>query len=148
VFQENWQSDATFEKLVRFTIYNYRHLRPALGSHNIRSLAHGIATARHIGLPPLGLELQMLYGMAEAEKDAFVAMGNRLRVYMPFGELIPGMAYLVRRLLENTSNDSFLRTSFDVQLSPEEMLMNPWDHADGQPAPGEKNAALSSGAAA
>src|SRR5690606_6831739 len=64
VFQEKWQSDATFEKLVRFTIYNYRHLRPALGSHNIRSLAHGIATARHIGLPPLGLELQMLYGMA------------------------------------------------------------------------------------
>ena len=135
VFQEKWQSDATFEKLVRFTIYNYRHLRPALGSHNIRSLAHGIATARHIGLPPLGLELQMLYGMAEAEKDAFVAMGNRLRVYMPFGELIPGMAYLVRRLLENTSNDSFLRTSFDAQLSPEELLMNPLDHANGQATP-------------
>ena len=38
--------------------------------------------------------------------------GHRLRIYMPYGELIPGMAYLVRRLLENTSNDSFLRASF------------------------------------
>jgi len=147
VFQQKWQSDATYEKLVRFTIYNYRHLRPALGSHNIRSLSHGIATARHIGLPPLGLELQMLYGMADAEKEAFVAMGNRLRVYMPFGELIPGMAYLVRRLLENTSNDSFLRTSFDAQLSPEELLMNPLDHANGHASPQPGETAAASGAA-
>ena len=40
------------------------------------------------------------------------SLGQRLRVYMPYGELIPGMAYLVRRLLENTSNDSFLRAGF------------------------------------
>ncbi len=54
----------------------------------------------------------MLYGMADAEKQVLVELGHRLRIYMPFGELIPGMAYLVRRLLENTSNDSFLRASF------------------------------------
>ncbi len=146
VFQQKWQSDANFEKCVRFTIRNFRHLRPALGSHNIRSLAYGIATARHVGLPPLGVELQMLYGMADAEKDAFIALGNRVRVYMPFGELIPGMAYLVRRLLENTSNDSFLRTSFDEQLSPEELLMNPLDHADRQAKSSAAGAAPASGA--
>ena len=50
------------------------------------------------------------------------AAGHRLRIYMPYGELIPGMAYLVRRLLENTSNDSFLRASFIEQVSPEELL--------------------------
>ena len=88
------------------------HLRPALGSHNLRSLAHGIAVARHSGLPTDGFELQMLYGMADAEKQALVDLGHRLRIYMPYGELIPGMAYLVRRLLENTSNDSFLRAEF------------------------------------
>ena len=40
------------------------------------------------------------------------SLGHRVRIYTPYGELLPGMAYLVRRLLENTSNDSFLRQGF------------------------------------
>ena len=100
------------------------YLRPALGSHNLRSLAHGIAVARHLGLPKTAFELQMLYGMADAEKQALVELGHRLRIYMPYGELIPGMAYLVRRLLENTSNDSFLRASFLEDVSLDELLQN------------------------
>ena len=47
--------------------------------------------------------------MGEAIGRALAAQGERVRVYVPFGELLPGMAYLVRRLLENTSNDSFVR---------------------------------------
>ena len=112
VLQQKWESDANFERQSRFVLRNSAYLRPALASHNIRSLAHGLAVARHIGLPQTGLELQMLYGMADAEKQVFVDLGYRLRIYMPYGDLIPGMAYLVRRLLENTSNDSFLRASF------------------------------------
>ena len=106
-------------------------LRPdLLASHNIRSLAQGIAVARHIGLPQGGFELQMLYGMADAAKQVFVDMGYRLRIYMPYGELIPGMAYLVRRLLENTSNDSFLRATFAVKMSRvEKLIMNPLEHS-------------------
>ncbi len=129
VFQQKWESDANFERLTRFVMLNHEHLRPALGSHNIRSLAHGIAAAEHLGLPREAFELQMLYGMADAEKQALVDAGYRLRIYMPYGELIPGMAYLVRRLLENTSNDSFLRASFTEQVSPEVLLMNPLEHA-------------------
>ncbi|MBI1902810.1 MAG: L-glutamate gamma-semialdehyde dehydrogenase [Planctomycetia bacterium] len=125
VYQQKWQSDANFEELTRFLFCNWDHLRPALGSHNLRSLAHGIAVARHVGLPQLAFELQMLYGMADAEKQIIVDLGNRLRIYMPYGELIPGMAYLVRRLLENTSNDSFLRASFTELVSPEMLMMNP-----------------------
>ena len=59
-----------------------------------------------------GFEFQMLYGMAEPIKTALVSMGQRVRVYTPYGELLPGMAYLVRRLLENTANESFLRAGF------------------------------------
>ena len=125
VFQQKWQSDANFERLTRFLIRQHDVLRPALGTHNVRSLAYGIAVARHLGLPKSGLELQMLYGMGDAEKQILVDMGHRLRVYMPYGELIPGMAYLVRRLLENTSNDSFLRTSFSEHVAVEKLLMNP-----------------------
>ncbi len=130
VFQEKWQSDASFERATRFVMLNHEHLRPALGSHNVRSLAHGIAVAQHLGLAREAFELQMLYGMADAEKQAIVDAGYRLRIYMPYGELIPGMAYLVRRLLENTSNDSFLRASFTEQVAPEALLMNPVEHPD------------------
>ncbi len=54
----------------------------------------------------------MLHGMGDPIKQAVRGMGLRLREYAPVGELIPGMAYLVRRLLENTANDSFLRQTF------------------------------------
>ncbi|MCG2831600.1 MAG: bifunctional proline dehydrogenase/L-glutamate gamma-semialdehyde dehydrogenase, partial [Desulfobacteraceae bacterium] len=50
-----------------------------------------------------------------------------LRLYTPIGKMIPGMAYLVRRLLENTSNESFLRLSFKEGVSREELLKNPLD---------------------
>jgi RHH-type transcriptional regulator, proline utilization regulon repressor / proline dehydrogenase / delta 1-pyrroline-5-carboxylate dehydrogenase len=127
VFERKWETDANYERLSRFLISHHRYLRPALGSHNIRSLAYGLAVARHVGLPESGLELQMLYGMGDPEKQVLVDMGYRMRIYMPYGELIPGMAYLVRRLLENTSNDSFLRASFAEHISPETLLMNPSD---------------------
>ena len=116
VFQQKWETDANFERLTRFLLRNHAFLRPALGSHNIRSLAHGMAVARHLGVPASGLELQMLYGMADPEKQVLVDLGYRLRIYMPYGELFPGMAYLVRRLLENTSNDSFLKAGFSEHV--------------------------------
>ncbi|HEV3024660.1 MAG TPA: L-glutamate gamma-semialdehyde dehydrogenase [Pirellulales bacterium] len=135
VYQQKWQSDANFEKLARFLLRHHESLRAALASHNIRSLAHGIAVARHLGLPNTSFELQMLYGMGDLEKQALVDMGHRMRIYMPYGELIPGMAYLVRRLLENTSNDSFLRASFTDCVSTEKLLMNPIDVGRQGPTP-------------
>src|SRR5262245_10907052 len=84
-----------------------------------------MALAQTMDLPPSAYEIQMLYGMAEPIKDALVRMGQRVRVYTPYGELLPGMAYLVRRLLENTANDSFLRASFTDRVSEEVLLMNP-----------------------
>ena len=66
-------------------------------------------TPRRRGIPDTGYEIQMLYGMAEPIHAAIRRLGLRLRVYAPVGELVPGMAYLVRRLLENTSNESFVR---------------------------------------
>ncbi len=127
VYQNKSQTDVNFEQQTRFTLRNHRRLRTALGSHNLRSLAHGIAVAKHLQLPATAFELQMLYGMADAEKQALIDLGHRMRIYMPFGELIPGMAYLVRRLLENTSNDSFLRAGFLEHVAPEKLLVNPAD---------------------
>ena len=67
----------------------------------------------------------MLFGMADPIKRALVRDGIRLREYATIGELIPGMAYLVRRLLENTSNESFLRSKFADHVSTETLLKDP-----------------------
>ncbi|HEY1067016.1 MAG TPA: bifunctional proline dehydrogenase/L-glutamate gamma-semialdehyde dehydrogenase, partial [Pirellulales bacterium] len=125
VFQQKWESDASYERCTEYSLQAYPHIVTALGSHNLRSIAHGIAFAQAIGLPNEAYEVQMLYGMADEEKQALVDQGRRVRVYMPYGELIPGMAYLVRRLLENTSNDSFLKAGFSDRAPLEELLMNP-----------------------
>ncbi len=129
VFLHKWESDVNYEQQTRFLIENYTWLRPAIGSHNIRSIAHAMALAEEYRLPPRCLEFQLLYGMADPIKTALVKMGQRVRVYTPYGQLLPGMAYLVRRLLENTANQSFLRASFIEHISEDELLMNPAHHA-------------------
>jgi RHH-type proline utilization regulon transcriptional repressor/proline dehydrogenase/delta 1-pyrroline-5-carboxylate dehydrogenase len=125
VWTEKWQSDACFERCTRFLMENYQHLCPAFGSHNIRSIANAMAVAEELGVPPSRYEFQMLYGMADAIKDVLKSLGRRVRIYTPYGQLLPGMAYLVRRLLENTSNDSFLRQGFAEGLSEEQLLRSP-----------------------
>ena len=125
VFLEKWQSDACFERCARFLIENHEQLRPAFGSHNVRSLAHAIAAAEARGLPSSAYELQTLYGMGDLIQRALVDRGQRVRVYTPYGAILPGMAYLVRRLLENTSNESFLKASFAESAQIEELLRDP-----------------------
>ncbi len=131
VWSHKWETDANYERLTEFLISHRRWLRPALGSHNVRSLAHALALAH--GLPPGSIELQMLYGMAEPIKDTLVRLGQRVRVYTPYGQLLPGMAYLVRRLLENTANESFLRASFSEHVPEEQLLAIPSQAGGGWP---------------
>ncbi|MFO0808461.1 MAG: L-glutamate gamma-semialdehyde dehydrogenase [Gemmataceae bacterium] len=125
VWMQKWETDACYEDCTRFLLANHRTLRPAFASHNLRSIAHAMAAAEEAGVPPTGYEFQALYGMADPIKDALVGTGRRVRIYTPYGQLLPGMAYLVRRLLENTSNDSFLRASFSDNTPEEQLLMSP-----------------------
>ncbi len=125
VYLQKWESDAGFERASRFLVANHETLRPAFGSHNVRSLAHAIAAAETHGLPPGAYELQTLYGMGDSIERALVARGHRVRVYTPCGAMLPGMAYLVRRLLENTSNESFLKASFTENAHVDELLRDP-----------------------
>ncbi|QDT39577.1 L-glutamate gamma-semialdehyde dehydrogenase [Stratiformator vulcanicus] len=127
VFRQKWQSDASFERQSKYLLENYEYLRPAIASHNLRSIAHALAWAKVLDVPQHAYELQMLYGMAGDPADLFAERGYRVRIYTPFGALVPGMGYLVRRLLENTSNDSFLRHSYEPNASIEDLIMNPND---------------------
>ena len=132
VWQQKWRTDACYEAATTFLMEHAATLRPALGSHNLRSLAHGMAVADHLGLDRRGVEMQMLHGMGDPEKEAVTAAGWRLRIYMPYGQLVPGMAYLVRRLLENASNDSFLRAGFVKHVPPATLLAPPGTNAEAE----------------
>ena len=125
VYLQKWQSDASFERCARFLMANHEGLRPALGSHNLRSLAHAMAAAEAFGVPADAYEVQLLNGMGEPIERALVARGHRVRVYTPYGAMLPGMAYLVRRLLENTSNESFLKATFADRAEIEALLRDP-----------------------
>ena len=108
VFSEKHQTDANYERLTRLLLENHPHVHAAFGTHNVRSIAHALAQAQRLNLGPDDFEFQMLHGMADSTKTALVQLGYQVREYSPVGELLPGMAYLVRRLLENTSNEGFL----------------------------------------
>jgi RHH-type proline utilization regulon transcriptional repressor/proline dehydrogenase/delta 1-pyrroline-5-carboxylate dehydrogenase len=108
VFEDKADSDRNFEALTRRLLDARPLVRVAVASHNLRSVAHAIAYNRLCGAEDHDLELQVLRGLGDELQDALAARGFRVRTYCPVGDLVAGMAYLVRRLLENTSNESFL----------------------------------------
>lgn len=125
VFEQKWQTDQSYERCTEILLDHHKYVHAAIASHNVRSIAHAMAYAEAKKLYKRDVEFQMLFGMAEPMKAAVSAMGYRLRDYVPVGEIIPGMGYLVRRLLENTSNESWLRMSFVDEKSTAELLAKP-----------------------
>jgi RHH-type proline utilization regulon transcriptional repressor/proline dehydrogenase/delta 1-pyrroline-5-carboxylate dehydrogenase len=125
VFLSKAETDANYERVSRLLLDNRKLVYPAFASHNVRSIAHAIVYAGKVGLGPGDYEFQMLYGMAKPIRRALVKLGHRVREYCPVGELVPGMAYLVRRLLENTSNEGFLRAKFSANASISALLQDP-----------------------
>jgi RHH-type proline utilization regulon transcriptional repressor/proline dehydrogenase/delta 1-pyrroline-5-carboxylate dehydrogenase len=118
-------TDAIYERLTRKLLDNHSICVPAFGSHNIRSLAHACCYAKQIGLSPRDFEIQVLYGLADPIAQAFRDRGYLVRMYVPLGEILPGMGYFVRRLLENTSNESFLRHTFFDEQDTSVLLRKP-----------------------
>ncbi len=125
VYARKAETDANYERCARLLHDHHGEVRAAFASHNLRSLAYAITYGRRCGIPDHGYEIQMLYGMAEPMHAAIRRLGLRLRVYAPVGELVPGMAYLVRRLLENTSNESFVRHRFAEGADLEDLIAAP-----------------------
>ncbi len=134
VYNRKPSTDANFENLVRLLLENHEVLYAAIGSHNVRTQAYALAVAEQLQVPQRHFEQQVLYGMGDKLAKALVDRGSRVRVYSPYGELIPGMAYLIRRLLENTANSSFLRQNLENRPA-EELLAPPVVAADdtGEP---------------
>ncbi len=119
------ESDAAFERHAEMILRNSDICYFACGSHNIRSISAVMEMAKELGVDESRYEFQVLYGMAEPVRKGLLNVAKRVRLYAPYGDLIPGMAYLVRRLLENTANESFLRQSFVEGADLDRLLEDP-----------------------
>jgi RHH-type proline utilization regulon transcriptional repressor/proline dehydrogenase/delta 1-pyrroline-5-carboxylate dehydrogenase len=128
VYTNKQESDANYEQCAELILRSYPYLRGAFATHNVRTIAATLVCAKNLAVPANSFEVQMLYGMADPIKKSLVDLNIRVREYAPVGELIPGMAYLVRRLLENTSNESWLRGKFAEGQTAEKLLRNPQDN--------------------
>ena len=127
VYLQKEETDRGYEELTKMLLENTEDVYPAIATHSIRSISNAIALAEKLKLSEESFEFQVLYGMGEPVRKSLQRMRVRMpvRVYSPVGELIPGMAYLVRRILENTSNESFLRKSFVEGMDFEELIQPP-----------------------
>lgn len=125
VYREKWQTDMCFERCTDLLLENCDVIRLAVASHNIRSIAQAMAKASILDVPRDRLEFQVLLGMGDRLKKAILRMGNSVRVYIASGELLPGMGYLVRRIIENTSQTGFLFQSLGTGVAVEELLKSP-----------------------
>jgi RHH-type proline utilization regulon transcriptional repressor/proline dehydrogenase/delta 1-pyrroline-5-carboxylate dehydrogenase len=108
VFERKAACDANFEELTTRLLEAQPLVRVAIASHNLRSVSHAVARNRLLGGRDDDIEYQVLRGLGDDLGHALAANGLRVRAYCPVGDLVAGMAYLVRRLLENTANESFL----------------------------------------
>jgi RHH-type proline utilization regulon transcriptional repressor/proline dehydrogenase/delta 1-pyrroline-5-carboxylate dehydrogenase len=125
VWERKEDTDRNFEDCTGALLEAWPHLRTAIGSHNPRSVAQAAVRAKARGLSQAEIEFQVLYGMAEELREAIAGHGYRTRVYVPVGEVIPGMAYLVRRLLENTSNQAWFNAGTAPRARPDAVERGP-----------------------
>ncbi|KIE43797.1 MULTISPECIES: L-glutamate gamma-semialdehyde dehydrogenase [Geobacter] len=119
------ESDAAYERQARKILENHQICHFACASHNIRTISAVMEMARELNVPEDRYEFQVLYGMAEPVRKGILKVAGRIRLYAPYGNMVPGMGYLVRRLLENTANESFLRQSFAEDAQIERLLEDP-----------------------
>lgn len=118
VWQNKNDTDINYEKCLNLLLEHNVYIHTAIATHNPRSIAFAMAMIEQLKLQPQHYEFQMLFGMANSLKHALVHLGYRLRVYVPFGDTLPGMAYLVRRLLENSSGQSLIESGFSQTAQP------------------------------
>lgn len=125
VFESKAETDRAFEALSARLIAASPGIRLAVATHNIRSIAFAMAEAEARGLARENVEFQILFGMGDSLLPGLEASGYPVRVYMPIGEPVKGMAYLVRRLLENVSSQSFVRRGIHEESRMDRLLAEP-----------------------
>src|SRR5690606_22020655 len=122
VFTRKAATDVSYLASAKKMLTMTDHIYPQFATHN----AHTIAAVLHMAGGEDNFEFQRLHGMGEGLHDLVKAkVGNRCRIYAPVGVHEDLLAYLVRRLLENGANSSFVNQVLDEKVPPEQVVRDP-----------------------
>ena len=126
VFTSKAVTDVSYVACARKLLGMTDRIYPQFATHN----AHTVSAILHMGADASRYEFQRLHGMGEVMHTLVMAAQNtRCRIYAPVGAHRDLLAYLVRRLLENGANSSFVNQIVDEEVSPEEIAVDPFDAA-------------------
>ena len=124
VFTAKHHTDISYIANARKLLGMTDRIYPQFATHN----AHTVAAILHMAQDRSSFEFQRLHGMGEALHDIVKdAEGTRCRIYAPVGAHRDLLAYLVRRLLENGANSSFVNQIVDTEVPASEVASDPFD---------------------
>ena len=119
VFTRKQATDISYIGNARKLLTLTDRIYPQFATHNAHTVAAVLHMARDMGLGPEDYEFQRLHGMGETLHSLVLhAEGTRCRIYAPVGAHEDLLAYLVRRLLENGANSSFVNQIVDETIPP------------------------------
>ena len=136
VFTRKPATDVSYLAHARTLLGRTDRLYPQFATHNAHTVAAVLEMAE--GIDRTAFEFQRLHGMGEALHDIVLTEeGTRCRIYAPVGAHRDLLAYLVRRLLENGANSSFVNRVVDDEVPPEDVAACPFAALARDPAPYE-----------
>ncbi len=127
VFTRKAHTDVSYIACARKLLNMADRIYPQFATHN----AHSAAAILHMAPNREIFEFQRLHGMGETLHDLLLCdAGARCRIYAPVGAHRDLLAYLVRRLLENGANSSFVNQIVDEEVAPETIAVDPFEIAE------------------
>jgi RHH-type transcriptional regulator, proline utilization regulon repressor / proline dehydrogenase / delta 1-pyrroline-5-carboxylate dehydrogenase len=127
VFTAKAATDVSYIANARRLLGMTDRIYPQFATHNAHTVAAVLHMARAMGQGPDAFEFQRLHGMGETLHTLVLgAEGTRCRIYAPVGAHEDLLAYLVRRLLENGANSSFVNQIVDADVPPEVVAADPF----------------------
>ena len=124
VFTRKEHTDVSYLACADKLLSHCNAFYPQFATHNARTIASIMLLAEHNGWPKGTFEFQRLHGMGEALHDLIIK-DTPSRIYAPIGAHKDLLAYLIRRLLENGANSSFVHLLMDHSKTPQEILADP-----------------------
>ncbi|WP_339712596.1 bifunctional proline dehydrogenase/L-glutamate gamma-semialdehyde dehydrogenase PutA [uncultured Sneathiella sp.] len=122
VFTRKMATDVSYLACAKKLLSMTDHIYPQFATHNAHSVAAILEMAKGNG----DFEFQRLHGMGEGLHDLVMNQNkNRCRIYAPVGVHEDLLAYLVRRLLENGANSSFVNQVLDEKVPPKKVVRDP-----------------------
>ncbi|MFK7938832.1 MAG: bifunctional proline dehydrogenase/L-glutamate gamma-semialdehyde dehydrogenase PutA, partial [Roseovarius sp.] len=136
VFTSKSATDVSYIANARKLLGMTDRIYPQFATHNAHTVAAVLHMADDIGITPAQFEFQRLHGMGEVlHTQVLQSEQTRCRIYAPVGAHEDLLAYLVRRLLENGANSSFVNQIVDEDVPPEVVAADPFEQMDASPLP-------------